>query len=210
MFTGIVEEIGTIKEASSRRLVIEAKEVLEGTMIGDSIAVNGVCLTITSVAKNNFSVDIMPETLRHTNLGKLRYGDLVNLERALVIGNRVGGHMVQGHVDGVGKVISVLSEDEAVIMKISTLRGLLPYIVIKGSIAVDGVSLTVIDCNNSSFSVSLVAYTRQNTILGSKKPGNLVNLEVDVIAKYVERLKHQNNHGLTLEFLVEHGFSKVG
>lgn len=210
MFTGIIEEIGTIKESSSRRLVIEARKVLEGTRVGDSIAVNGACLTIASIDKDNFSVDIMPETLRHTNLGKLHYGDLVNLERALVIGSRVGGHIVQGHVEGVGKVISMLPEDEAVIMKISTPRGLSPYIVVKGFIAVDGVSLTVTDCNSSSFNVSLVAYTQQNTILGSKKPGSWVNLEVDVIAKYVERLKHQNNRGLTFEFLAEHGFSKVG
>ncbi len=211
MFTGIVEEIGAVKESSSQRLVIEAKKVLEGTKVGDSIAVNGVCLTITFIAKNDFSADIMPATLRHTNLGKLRYGDLVNLERALVFGSRVGGHIVQGHVDAVGKVVSMLHEGEAVIMEISIPRGgLLPYVVIKGFIAVDGVSLTVINCNNSSFSVSLVGYTRQNTILGSKKPGNLVNLEVDVIAKYVERLKHQNRRGLTLDFLIEHGFSKVG
>lgn len=209
MFTGLVEEIGVVRKVSPT-LVIGAKKVLEGTKVGDSIAVNGTCLTVTTMEKDSLSVDVMPETLRCTNLGTLHYGDLVNLERAIMVGGRMGGHMVQGHVDGVGRIMSVVPEAEAVIMKISALPELMPYIVRRGFIAVDGVSLTVIDCNDFSFSVSLVAYTLRHTNLGYRKPGDMVNLEVDVIAKYVERLQLKNDRGLTLEFLAEHGFLEVG
>ena len=208
MFTGIVEEIGIIKGVSPGRLNVEAKKVLEDTKLGDSIAINGACLTVTSMSKDNFSVDVMPETSRRTNLGRLHYGDLVNLERAMMAGGRFGGHFVQGHVDDVGKVLSLRPEEDAVVAKISALAHLMPYIVNKGFIAVDGVSLTVIDCDDFSFSVSLVAYTRQHTTLDNLKPGDIVNIEVDIIAKYVERLKQRDKLGVTFDFLEEHGFLK--
>lgn len=209
MFTGIVEEVGIIRGIHPGRLNIEAKKVLEDTRLGDSIAINGGCLTITSISKNNFSVDVMPETNRRTNLGRLHYGDLVNLERAILAEGRFGGHFVQGHVDDVGKVLSLRPEEEAVIATISAPSHLMPYIVNKGFIAVDGVSLTVIECGNFSFSVSLVAYTRQHTTLDNLKPGDIVNIEVDIIAKYVERLNQRDNRGVTLDFLEEHGFLKA-
>ncbi len=210
MFTGIVEEIGIVRGISSGRLTIEAKKVLEDTKPGDSMAINGACLTVTSIGKDNFSIDVMPETIRRTNLGKLHYGELVNLERAMLAEGRFGGHFVQGHVDDVGKVLSLQPEEEAVIARISAPAHLMPYMVNKGFIAVDGVSLTVIDCDDFSFSVSLVTYTREHTTLGNRKPGDIVNLEVDIIAKYVERLKQRDNRGvLTLDFLEEHGFLKA-
>jgi len=210
MFTGIVEEIGAVRGASLDSLVIEARAVLEGTKLGDSIAVNGVCLTVTSLDNNSFSVDVMPETLRCTNLGELHYGDRVNLERALIIGGRLGGHLVLGHVDDAGKVISVLPEEAARIMMISTPARLMPYTANKGFIAVDGVSLTIADLDDFSFSVSLVAYTLEHTTLGDRKPGDKVNLEADVMARYAEHLKKRNGQGLTRDFLKEYGFAGEG
>ncbi len=209
MFTGIVEEVGIIRGVSPGRLSVEAKKVLEDTKLGDSIAINGACLTVTSVSKDSFSVDVMPETSRRTNLGRLHYGDLVNLERAMLAEGRFGGHFVQGHVDDVGRVLSIRPEEEAVIATVSTPAHLMSYIVNKGFIAVDGVSLTVVDCDDFSFSVSLVTYTRQSTTLDKLKPGDMVNVEVDIIAKYVERLKQRDNRGVTLDFLEEHGFLKA-
>jgi riboflavin synthase len=209
MFTGIVEETGIVKEISPGRLTVGAKKVIEGTESGDSIAINGACLTITSIEKDNFSVDIMPETFRRTNLGRLHYGDLVNLERAMSAEGRFGGHFVQGHVDDVGKVISLQSEEDALIARVSAPAHLMPYMVNKGFIAVDGVSLTVVDCDDFSFYVSLVTYTRKNTTLDNLKRGDTVNIEVDIIAKYVERLKQSDNRGVTFDFLEEHGFLKA-
>ena len=210
MFTGIVEEIGKIKGMRPGKLSVSAEIVLEGTRLGDSIAVNGVCLTVSSLTGDSFTVDIMPETLRLTNIGKLHYGAPVNLERAMPADGRFGGHFVQGHVDGTGKVISLSSEEGATIVRISAPVELMPYIVSKGFIAVDGVSLTVTDYDDVSFSVSLVSYTREHTILGVVKPGDVVNLEVDIIAKYVEKLHHRNEHGIiTIDFLEEHGFLKA-
>jgi riboflavin synthase len=206
MFTGIVEEIGTVKETSRDRLAFEAHKVLEGTKLGDSIAVNGVCLTIVSLENRGFSVNVMPETLRCTNLGSLHYNDQVNLERALVLGGRLGGHLVLGHVDDTGKVMDVTSEETAHIMRISVPAKLMPYIVDKGFIAVDGVSLTIADFDDFSFVVSLVAYTLEHTTLGKKRPGDVVNLEADIIAKYVENLKEQKRQSLNFEFLREYGF----
>jgi riboflavin synthase len=206
MFTGIVEEIGIIKETSRDRLAFEAHKVLEGTKVGDSIAVNGVCLTLISLENRSFSVNVMPETLRCTNLGRLHYGDQVNLERALVLGERLGGHLVLGHVDDTGEVMYVTSEEAAHIMRISAPAKLMPYIVDKGFIAVDGVSLTIVNFDDFSFSVSLVAYTMDHTTLGRRSPGDLVNLEADIIAKYVESLKERKGQGLTFEFLREYGF----
>jgi riboflavin synthase len=209
VFTGIVEEIGIIIGIRSGCLTIGAKKVIEDAKLGDSIAINGACLTVTSINKDSFSVGIMPETIRRTNLGRLHYGDLVNLERAMMTDGRFGGHFVQGHVDDVGEVLSLLPEEDAVIARISTPAHLTPYIVNKGFIAVDGVSLTVIHCDDSSFTVSLVPYTREHSTLGNRKPGTVVNLEVDIIAKYVERLKQRDNCGVTFDFLEEHGFLKA-
>jgi riboflavin synthase len=206
MFTGIVEEIGIVKETSRDRLALEAYKVLEGMKIGDSIAVNGVCLTVVSLENRGFGVNVMPETLRCTNLGRLHYNDQVNLERALVLGGRLGGHLVLGHVDDTGEVMDVTSEETAHLMRISAPARLMPYIVDKGFIAVDGISLTVVDFDDFSFVVSLVTYTMEHTTLGRKSPGNIVNLEADIIAKYVENLKKQKGQSLNLEFLREYGF----
>ena len=209
MFTGIVEEVGVAREVRPGRLLIGAKKFHEGTRAGDSMAINGVCLTVTAAGDDSLSVDIMPETMRRTNLGRLHYGDPVNLERALLAVGRIGGHFVQGHVDDTGKVLSVIPEGEAIITKLSAPPKLMRYIVNKGFIAIDGVSLTVIEPDIFSFSVSLVAFTRKQTIVGTRKPGDVVNLEVDIIAKYVERLKQGSGQEVMLEFLEEHDLSKT-
>jgi riboflavin synthase len=206
MFTGIVEEIGIVKEASRDCLTFEGHKVLEGTKVGDSIAVNGVCLTVVVLEDQSFSVNIMPETLRCTNLGSLHYSDPVNLERALELGGRLGGHLVLGHIDDTGEIMDVTSEETAHIMRILAPAKLMPYIVDKGFIAVDGVSLTIVDLDDSSFVVSLVSYTMENSTLGKKRPGDIVNLEADILAKYVENLKEQKRQGLNFELLREYGF----
>ena len=206
MFTGIIEEVGTVKAAQTGKLAISAEKVIESTKKGDSIAVNGACLTITEISPTSFSVDIMPETLRRTNLGMLRPGDQVNLERPLTVGGRLGGHFVQGHVDGVGKVISATRENEAILLRFEAPQEVMRYVVEKGYIAVDGISLTVVEHENTWFKVSLVAYTQQNTNLGGKRVGDSVNIEVDIIAKYVERLKVEKGSAITEQFLAEHGF----
>ena len=206
MFTGIVEEIGTVKLLRADKLIVSANEVLKGTKVGDSIAVNGTCLTVTAISGSTFSVDVMPETLRRTSLGSLRPGDGVNLERALAAGGRIGGHFVQGHVDGTGRVSALVPENEALLMTVAAASGITNYLVEKGFIAVDGVSLTVIRCNLTSFEVSLVAYTRQSTNLGRRKPGDAVNLEVDIMAKYVQKLCGESKTGVSIEFLGKHGF----
>ena len=205
MFTGIVEEIGNIKSSGSGRITFAAKAVLDGTKPGDSIAVNGVCLTVISLTATSFSVDIMPETLRRTNLGMLHSGDKVNLERAMPVGGRFGGHFVQGHVDGTGKVSAARAEGNALILKFDALKEIMRYIVEKGFIAVDGVSLTVVECNPTSLIVSLVGITQAETTLGGRKAGDIVNLEVDILAKYVDKLS-RGESGITKEFLAEHGF----
>jgi len=210
MFTGIVEEIGVVRGADGGRLTIEAAKVLEGTKPGDSLAVNGVCLTVTSMGGGAFEVDVMPETLSRTNLGELHYGERVNLERALALGGRLGGHLVLGHVDDVGRVVSVTPREDARIMRIAVPARLLPYIAGKGFIAVDGVSLTVVEVDDFSLSISLVAYTTEHTILGDKSPGSTVNVEVDVIARYLERLSEKAGQGLTLDLLEKYGFTPGG
>ena len=206
MFTGIVAEIGTVKSLQAGRLTITVGAVLKDTKLGDSINVNGACLTVTAISDNTFSIDVMPETLRRTNLGALRPGEGVNLEPGLPADGRFGGHFVQGHVDGTGRVNSVVAEGEALLVKVAAPQDILHYVVEKGFIAIDGVSLTVTNCNAVSFVVSLVSYTLQHTTLGRKKPGDVVNLEVDIIAKYVERLVGERKPGVSLEFLGKHGF----
>ena len=206
MFTGIVEEVGVVKSVRPGGLTILATKVLEGTKPGDSLAVNGACLTVSELNTKSFSIDIMPETLRRTNLGLLRPGSRVNLERPLTLEGRLGGHLVQGHVDATGKVSSLSPESGAIIVRYAAPAEVMRYVVEKGFIAVDGVSLTVISRDTTSFSVSLVTYSREHTTLGSNRPGDLVNLEVDIIAKYVEQLKEGHGAGITSDFLAEHGF----
>ena len=206
MFTGIVEEIGKIISARPGNLTIAAGKVLEGIEEGASMAVNGVCLTVTSFNNKSFSVEVMPETLDKTNLGMLKTGDGVNLERPLSFGGRLGGHLVQGHIDDTARVISVTPRGDSILVGFEAPPRLTAYIVEKGFIAVDGVSLTVVSKDNSSFKVSLVGYTRQHTILGKLRVGDLVNLEADIIAKYVEQFNRKRNSGITVDFLQEHGF----
>ena len=205
MFTGIVEEVGSIKSSGADRLTIAAQKVLDDTKLGDSIAVNGVCLTATGLTADSFTVDVMPETLRRTNLGSLEPGGRVNLERPLAVGGRFGGHFVQGHVDGTGTVVGVRQENDAILLKFEAPPEITRYIVEKGFIAVDGISLTVVECSPTAFSVSLVGFTQTNTTLGGAKPSDVVNLEVDIIAKYAERLG-EGRSNITTEFLAEHGF----
>ena len=206
MFTGIIEEVGKVTVAQPGNLVIVASRVLQGMELGGSIAINGACLTITSFDTDSFSVDIMPETLERTNLGLLSVGDEVNLERPLALGGRLGGHLVQGHVDATGKVISVRWDGEAMLIRFEAPSEVMRYVVEKGFIAVDGVSLTVITKDASSFQVSIVDFTRKHTTLGSRQVGDLVNLEVDIIVKYVEQMSQTRSTGITADFLQEHGF----
>ena len=206
MFTGIVEEIGRVTSVQSGKLVISASEVLRGVELGGSIAVNGVCLTVTSFSASSFSVDIMLETLRQTNLGLLGVGDEVNLERPLTLEKPLGGHLVQGHVDDTGRVASIIWEGEAMLIRFEAPHEVMRYVMEKGFIAVDGVSLTVVTKDASSFQVSVVDFTRKHTTLGSRRMGDLVNLEVDIIAKYVEQLSQPRRSGITASFLQEHGF----
>ena len=206
MFTGIAQEIGRVASAQAGRLVINAREVLQGIAPGGSIAVNGVCLTATDFDVNSFSADIMPETLSRTNLGRLRSGDRVNLERPLALGGELGGHLVQGHVDNTGRVAAITRDGDSTIIRFETSPEVMSFIVPKGFIAVDGISLTVTNRDSTSFRVSIVDYTRQHTTLGEKQPGDVVNLEVDIIAKYVEQLSQKQHTGITAGFLQEHGF----
>jgi len=206
LFTGIVEEVGIIEAVRPGKLTISATEVLQGTKLGDSLAINGACLTVNALDASSFSVDVTPETLRRSNLGLLRSGSRVNLERALMVGGRLGGHLVQGHVDATGRIASLVPTQGAVIARCAAPQSVMHYVVEKGFIAVDGVSLTVVDYDATSFSVSLIPYTMERTILGTRRPGDVVNLEVDIIAKYVEKIK-EGGGGITLDFLSEHGFS---
>lgn len=188
MFGGIVEEVGRVGEARADGLRIVADVVLRETALGDSIAVNGTCLTVARLGDGWFGADVMPETLRRTNLGLLHPDDPVNLERSLTLATRIGGHVVQGHVDGTGTVQALEPEGDAVLVTIAAAPSLLRYVVEKGYIAVDGASLTIIDCTATTFRVSLVDYTLRHTIFGCWRRGQAVNLEVDILAKYVERL----------------------
>lgn len=192
MFTGIVEERGGIEAveplADAARLTIRGRRVLEGTSPGDSISVNGVCLTVVDLLPHGFTADVMAETLRRTSLASAISGAEVNLERAARLDSRIGGHLVQGHVDGVGVIVEISPSDHWTTMRIDLPDGLARYVVEKGSIAVDGVSLTVVDVDDESFSVSLIPTTLAETILGARRVGDLVNIEVDAMAKYVERL----------------------
>lgn len=188
MFTGIIEETGTVKSVGGGKINISAKTVLEGTKVGDSIAVNGVCLTVTSMSDSNFTADVMNETLNRSSLGYLKSGSKVNLERAMSAEGRFGGHIVSGHIDGTG-IISKLEDDgNAVWVYIKASTDILNLIIEKGSIAIDGISLTVAKISNEDFAVCVIPHTGKETTLLSKKTGDIVNLENDVIGKYVQKL----------------------
>jgi riboflavin synthase len=206
MFTGIVEEVGSIVAVSPSGITVAAAQALKGLQPGSSIAVNGACLTVTSLDSKSFSVNVMPETLKKTNLGLLTPGDKVNLERPLALGGELGGHLVQGHIDGMGRVSAVVPENGAVRFKFEAPPELMPYIVTKGFIAVDGVSLTVTEKDSRSFGVSIVDFTLRNTILADRKVGDIINLEADVIGKYVAEFVKPQEKGVTAAFLQEHGF----
>ncbi|MDQ7094939.1 riboflavin synthase [Desulfosporosinus sp. PR] len=216
MFTGIVEELGIVRALrllpDSGKLTLQGKKVLEDTQLGDSIAVNGVCLTVVQQNGNEFTVDVMAETLAKTNLGDLKNGNQVNLERALQLKTRLGGHLVSGHVDGVGRIRRITPWGIAQVLEISAPSPLLSFVLPKGSIAIDGISLTVIDVEEDYFTVSLIPHTFEETTLGLKKVGSSVNLETDLIGKYVARFMghklstHDSQEDLSLAFLTEHGF----
>lgn len=188
MFTGIVEEVGQVAQLDDHRLSVRGSKVLVDTELGASIAVNGACVTVVSFDKGEFSVDLAPETIRRTSLGNVNAGDWVNLERPLAVSDRLGGHIVQGHVDGTGRITSIRPEGDCIIIRITSPKRLMPYIVEKGFMAVDGISLTVVKKGASSFTVSVIPYTTENTNLKGKMAGDRVNLEVDIVAKYVESL----------------------
>ncbi len=206
MFTGIVEEVGKVVSVPHGKLSVAADKVLCGLKLGDSVSVNGVCLTVTGFNTGSFTVDVMSETIERSNLGRLSAGDGVNLERAMSLGGPLGGHLVQGHIDATGRLASLRRDGEALIMKFEAPPEVMRYIVEKCFIAVDGISLTVMAKDADSFQISLVSFSRQNTIMGSRRVGDKVNLEVDIIAKYVEQFTQARKGGITAGFLQEHGF----
>lgn len=212
MFTGLIEEVGIVEELVlgniSYKLKIRANIVLENIKLGDSIATNGICLTVVEFSENSFTVDVMAETIKKTNFNSLKNGSRVNLERALKLGDRLGGHIVTGHIDGVGKINFFSKEGIATIVNITIDKSLEKYIVEKGSIAIDGTSLTIFDVKQNSFSVSLVPITKENTILLKKNIGDIVNIECDIIGKYTERLFSVGNRkeDISENFLKENGF----
>ncbi len=212
MFTGIVEEMGTVKDlrrdGGGARLVISAATVLGGTVLGDSICVNGVCLTVVEMSPQGFSADVAVETLKVTNLGALKAGARVNLERALQLSARIGGHLLSGHVDGVGRIREKREEGNGWRIFIDAPENVLRYVIRKGSIAVDGISLTVADLDQKGFSIAMIPHTAKLTTLGFKAAGDTVNLEADIIGKYVERLlSGRTEGGVSLELLKETGFA---
>ena len=212
MFSGIVEEVGTIQllhlQGAFAGLRISARNVLDGLHIGDSIAVNGTCLTVTDMSAGTFTADVAPETVRRTNLGILQAGSPVNLERSLMVGGRIGGHFVQGHVDGVGRVTALRPEGSAILADLAADAEIMRYVVEKGFIAIDGMSLTIVRCGAAGFTISLIQFTRSSSIAGTYRVGQLVNLEVDVLAKYVEQALRGRtmDTALTRDVLKRSGF----
>lgn len=221
MFTGIVEELGSVRRvlpgSRAGKIVIAAHKVLEGTRTGDSIAVNGVCLTVVALGDDEFTADVMPETLRKTGLGQLKVGDPVDLERAMAADGRFGGHIVSGHIDGTGRIREMRQEQNAVVVSIEAPAHIMKLIVEKGSIAIDGISLTVASVAQASFTVSIIPHTAAETVLLKKRAGDMVNLENDIVGKYVQKLLSDitaesgkepvsSGKGLTLEYLQANGF----
>jgi len=206
MFTGIVEELGVVRDIAGTTLRIAGQKVVEGLRLGDSVAVNGVCLTVIDISMPHFAVEVMPETLHRSSLGNIVRGDRVNLERSLALGGRIGGHLVQGHVDATGMVVSLIPEGNAMLLKVNVPQEIARYLVEKAFIAVDGISLTIARCEGSAFTSSIVGFTLHNTTIGLRKPGHSVNLEVDVVARYIEHFNRSKGCGLTMDLLLEQGF----
>ncbi|ASS75060.1 riboflavin synthase [Tumebacillus algifaecis] len=218
MFTGLVEEVGTIQEIRTSgkaiHLKMRAASILGDVALGDSISVNGICLTVTHFDGGSFTVDVVPETMRRTALHELSVGSPVNLERAMAMGQRFGGHIVSGHIDGIGQITEIVDEDIAKVVRIKAMPDVLRYLVEKGSITIDGVSLTVMDVASDSFRVSVIPHTWQVTVLRHRRIGSVVNLECDIIGKYVERLllpyapgEVKGKQNITLEYLQQNGFA---
>ena len=216
IFTGIIEELGVVKSiainGASGCITIKAKKVLEGTQLGDSIAVNGTCLTVTSINSDGFSADVMAETVKRTSLSQVGKGDLVNLERAMILNGRFGGHIVSGHIDGTGTITKYTKEENAIWVTIKAPDEILDLIVEKGSICIDGISLTVATVSDQDFQVSIIPHTAKETTLIHKKVGSLENLENDIVGKYIKKLMENNQEeqakkasGLTMEMLEEYG-----
>ena len=217
MFTGIIEEVGALERLAGGEIAICAKKVLEDVALGDSIAVNGICLTVTHFDAAHFTADVMPETVRRTSLAELKRGSRVNLERALTLRSRLGGHIVSGHIDGVGTIAAMQEEGNAILLTVRASDDVLRYVVEKGSVALDGISLTVARVSAADFTVSLIPHTREITNLREKRMGSRLNIETDILGKYVEKLfpgAHTRGEsdapksagGLTMDFLRQQGF----
>mgnify|MGYP000876984690 FL=1 len=217
MFTGIIEEVGALERLAGGEIAIRAKKVLEDVALGDSIAVNGICLTVTHFDAAHFVADVMPETVRRTSLAELKRGSRVNLERALTLRSRLGGHIVSGHIDGVGTITAMQEEGNAILLRVCASADILRYVVEKGSVALDGISLTVARVSAADFTVSLIPHTREITNLREKRMGNRLNIETDILGKYVEKLfpgvrirgesdAPKSAGGLTMDFLRQQGF----
>ena len=216
MFTGIIEEVGRLERLAGGEIAIRAKKVLEDVALGDSIAVNGICLTVTRFDEAHFTADVMPETIRRTSLAELRRGSRVNLERALTLKSRLGGHIVSGHIDGAGTIAAMKEEGNAILLTVRASDSVLRYIVEKGSVALDGISLTVARVGAADFTVSLIPHTREITNLREKSVGSRLNIEPDILGKYVEKLfpggcalgsaAPKGKDGITMDFLRQQGF----
>jgi len=199
MFTGLIEELGVISSISQTDIWIESSIVMDDLGVKDSISVNGACLTVVNIEENLFKVNVVPETLRRTDLGDLSVGDKVNLERSTQLGGRLGGHIVQGHVDGTAQITAYVKEGSAWLIDFEISKKLSRYIVEKGFVCVDGASLTVVNCDENTFTIALIPYTRDNTVLGYKGVGNSVNIETDIIGKYIEKLSTGNQASINLD-----------
>jgi len=215
VFSGIVEVLGDVRSMASgdsgARIAIEAGALVEGVKLGDSIAINGACMTVVAFGNSIFEADISPESLRMTNLGDLKAGEKVNLEKALVLGDRLGGHMVTGHIDGMGKIRERKADGDSIWLTVEAPPDVMRYLVFKGSIAIDGISLTVATCDEDSFSIAIIPHTSEHTTLTAKRDGAVVNLEADLIGKYVEKLLFPNAQagagGVSMDKLKEHGYA---
>ncbi|MBQ7197722.1 MAG: riboflavin synthase [Selenomonadaceae bacterium] len=208
MFTGIIEEVGKLKNFDGGRIEVNCEKVLSDVSIGDSIDVNGICLTVTNFGKDFFTADVMPETVRRTSLGEVAAGGALNLERAMKVDDRFGGHIVSGHIDDVGKILTIRIEGNAVFIDVAAPSNILRQIAEKGSVALDGISLTVVDATSEKFCVSMIPHTLSVTNFKFKHVGSLVNIETDILAKYIDRLLHfkQTPSELTREILAQNGF----
>lgn len=206
MFTGIIEEIGEISSITKSTITIKSKTVLEDAKLGDSIAVNGVCLTIINLKKDEFTANVSEETFKITNFSELKSGDFVNLERALSLSSRLGGHIVTGHIDTVGEIVSIIDKNEFYDLSVKFDKNFENYVVKKGSITINGISLTIADINNNTVSVAIIPHTFNNTILKTLKSKDSVNIEFDILAKYVEKNLSTKNNSITMNFLEENGF----